>query len=137
MTCSSPLTVMLSVHLIRIQIWHILTKISQRLNKVFASSNNEWSSKFIYKNNGDYKKLIEISRINRGVKDVFVMGEDDLNSDEINILDNAKEFLNNYFSRKCVFTTNEENYEIKDPLDLATKITNLGKKGSQVHRYKG
>ena len=114
-----------------------LTKITQRLNQVLANSNNEWSSKYTYKNNNYEKKFIEISRINRGVKDIFVMGEDDLNSDEINILDNAKEFLNNYFSRKCVFTSNEENYEIKDPLDLATKITNLGKKGSQVNRYKG
>ena len=114
-----------------------LTKITQRLNLVLANSKDEWSSKYTYKNNNYEKKFIEISRINRGVKDIFVIGEDDLNSDEINILDNAKEFLNNYFSQKCVFISNEENYEIKDPLDLATKITNLGKKGSQVNRYKG
>ncbi len=114
-----------------------LTKISQRLNQVFANSNNEWSSKYTYNNNSEEKKLIEISRMNRGVKDVFLMGEDDLNSDEIKILDNAKEFLNNYFFGKCIFTSNEVNYEIKDPLDLATRITDIGKKGSQVNRYKG
>ena len=60
-----------------------LKKISQRLNQVFANSNNEWSSRYTYKNNSNEKKLIEISRMNRGVKDVFVMAEDDLNSDEI------------------------------------------------------
>ena len=65
------------------------------------------------------------------------MSEDDLNSDEIRALDNAKDFLNNYFSGECVFTSNEENYEIKGPLDLATRITDIGKKGSQVNRYKG
>ena len=37
--------------------------------------------------------------MNRGVKDVFVMAEDD--SDEIKTLDNT-EFLNNYFG-KCIF----------------------------------
>ena len=114
-----------------------LKKISQRLNQVLANSNNEWSSKYTYNNNSNEKKLIEISRMNRGVKDVFVMGEDDLNSDEIKTLDNAKEFLNNYFFGKCIFTYNEVNYEIKDPLDLATRITDIGKKGSQVNRYKG
>ena len=82
-----------------------LTKISQRLNQVFANSNNVWSSKYTYKKNSDEKKLIEISRINRGVKDVFIMSEDDLNSDEIKALDNAKDFLNNYFSEKCIFTS--------------------------------
>ena len=113
-----------------------LMKITQRLNQVFANSNNEWSSRYTY-NNNDEKKLIEISRMNRGVKDVFVLDEDDLNSEEIKTLDNAKEFLNSYFFEKCIFTSNEVNYEIKDPLDLATRITDIGKKGSQVNRYKG
>ncbi len=114
-----------------------LTKISQRLNQVLGNSNNEWSSKFNYRNNDDEKKYIEISRINRGVKDVFVMGEDDLNTEEIKTLDNVKDFLNDYFSEKCIFRINEENYEIKGPLDLANRITDIGKKGSQVNRYKG
>ncbi len=114
-----------------------LTKISQRLNRVLANSNNEWSSKYTYKNNDNDKKYIEISRISRGVKDVFVMGEDDLYSDEMKTLDNTKEFLNYYFLGKCIFISNEESYEIIGPLDLATRITNLGKKGSQVNRYKG
>ena len=82
-------------------------------------------------------KYLEISRINRGVKDVFEISEEDLRSDEIKILDNAKEFLSHYFSGKCVFTFNEENKELKGPLDLASRITDLGKKGSQVNRYKG
>ena len=114
-----------------------LSIISQRLNQILSSSNDEWSSRYTYKNEVDDKKYIEISRINRGVKDVFVMSEDDLNTDEVKTLDNAKEFLNNYFSGKCIFTSNEENYEIKGPLDLANRITDLGKKGSQVNRYKG
>ena len=113
-----------------------LTKISQRLNQVLANSNNEWSSKYTYKNDSK-KKYVEISRINRGVTDVFVMSEDDLNSDDIKTLDNAKEFLNNYFFGECIFISNEENYEIKGPLDLASRITDLGKKGSHVNRYKG
>ena len=65
------------------------------------------------------------------------MSEEDLRSDEIKTLDSAKIFLNHYFSGKCVFNYNEETYELKGPLDLASRITDLGKKGSQVNRYKG
>ena len=114
-----------------------LIKISQRLNEVLANSNNEWSTKYIYKNDDYETKYIEISRISRGVKDVFLMSEDDLISEEIKILNNAQKFLNHYFSGKCFVTFNEQNYEIKGPLDLATRIIDLGKKGSQVNRYKG
>ncbi len=114
-----------------------LTKITERLNKVLANTNNEWSTKYTYQNDDNEKKYLEISRINRGVKDVFVISEEDLKSDEIKILDNAKEFLNYYFSGNCIFSYNEENHELKSPLDLATRITDLGKRGSQVNRYKG
>ena len=114
-----------------------LTKITQRLNKVLANSNNEWSTKYIYKDNYNNKKYLEISRINRGVKDIFEMSEEDFRSDEIKTLDSAKFFLNHYFSGKCMFNYNEETYELKGPLDLASRITDLGKKGSQVNRYKG
>ena len=114
-----------------------LTKITQRLNKVLANSNNEWSSKYIYKNDYNNKKYLEISRINRGVKDIFEISEEDLRSEEIKTLDNSKEFLNHYFFGKCIFNSNTESYELKGPLDLASRITDLGKKGSQVNRYKG
>ena len=114
-----------------------LTKITQRLNKVLANSNDEWSTKYTYKNDDYDKKYLEISRISRGVKDVFEMSEEDLKSDEMKNLDNAKEFLYHYFFGKCIFTSNEENKELKGPLDLASRITDLGKKGSQVNRYKG
>ena len=114
-----------------------LTKITERLNKVLANTNNEWSTKYTYQNDDNEKKYLEISRINRGVKDVFVISEEDLKSDEIKTLDNAKEFLNYYFSGNCIFSYNEENHELKSPLDLATRITDLGKRGSQVNRYKG
>ncbi len=114
-----------------------LLKISERLNKVLAKSNNEWSSRYIEKKDDENAKCIEISRINRGVKDIFFMSELDLSSDEIKFLDNAKEFLNRYFFEKCIFIYNEEKHELKGPLDLANRITDLGKKGAQVNRYKG
>ncbi len=114
-----------------------LTKITMRLNKFLNNSSSEWSAKYTSDKGGIDQKYIEISRISRGVKDTFLLCENDLNSDEIKILDNAKEFLSEYFLEKCIFTSNEKNCELKGPHDLATKITDLGKKGSQVNRYKG
>ena len=63
--------------------------------------------------------------------------EEDLNSEEIKALDNMKDFLSDHFLNKCIFNSNTENYELNGPLDLAKKVTDLGKKGSQVNRYKG
>ena len=36
-----------------------------------------------------------------------------------------------------MFTINETGYEINDPLSLSKRVTDLGKKGSQINRYKG
>ena len=41
------------------------------------------------------------------------------------------------YCNKCVFTINEKNYDLNGPIDLAQKVTDNGKKGSQVNRYKG
>ena len=48
-----------------------------------------------------------------------------------------KDFLNDHFENTCVFTINETNYDLNGPIDLAQKITDNGKRGSQVNRYKG
>ena len=43
-----------------------------------------------------------------------------------------------YFTGKhAVFNSNTESFELYGPLDLAKRVTDLGKKGSQVNRYKG
>ena len=115
---------------------HLLT-ITKRLNKIFTDSKNEWKASFKFSDEDKNKKLIEISRINRGVEDVFVINENDLITDESKVLDSMKEFLRDHFLEDCIFTVNEKNHQIISPLDLAEKVTELGKKGSQVNRYKG
>ena len=114
-----------------------LLKITQRLNKLPSNSSNEWTAKYNLNSENDNKKSIEISRVNRGVKDILILNEEDLNSEEIKALDNMKDFLSDHFLNKCIFNSNTENYELNGPLDLAKKVTDLGKKGSQVNRYKG
>ena len=114
-----------------------LLKITQRLNKLPSNSTNEWTAKYNLNSENDNKKSIEISRVNRGVKDILILNEEDLNSEEVKALDNMKDFLSDHFLNKCIFNSNIENYELNGPLDLAKKVTDLGKKGSQVNRYKG
>ena len=114
-----------------------LLKITQRLNKLPSNSSNEWTAKYNLNSENDNKKSIEISRVNRGVKDILILNEEDLNSEEVKALDNMKDFLSDHFLNKCIFNSNTENYELDGPLDLAKKVTDLGKKGSQVNRYKG
>ena len=114
-----------------------LLQITQRLNKLPSNSSNEWTAKYNLNSENDNKKSIEISRVNRGVKDILILNEEDLNSEEIKALDNMKDFLSDHFLNKCIFNSNTKNYELNGPLDLAKKVTDLGKKGSQVNRYKG
>ena len=114
-----------------------LLKITERLNILSSNSSNDWTATYNSKNENNNKKFIEISRVNRGVKDTLIINEEDLNSEEIKALDNMKEFLSNHFLSKCIFNSNTESYELNGPLDLAKRVTDLGKKGSQVNRYKG
>ena len=83
------------------------------------------------------EKILEISRVYRGVKDNFILTEEDILSEEAKMLDSMKSFLSDHFLTKCVFTINETGYEINDPLSLSKRVTDLGKKGSQINRYKG
>ncbi|MDC3116508.1 DNA topoisomerase (ATP-hydrolyzing) subunit B [Alphaproteobacteria bacterium] len=114
-----------------------LLKISQRLNRLPSNSTNEWTTTSNRNENDENKKFIEIFRVNRGVKDIFLINEEDLLSEEVKALDNMKEFLNHHFLTKCIFNSNTESFELYGPLDLAKRVTDLGKKGSQVNRYKG
>ena len=114
-----------------------LSKISQRLNQLPSNSTNEWTASYNKNNNEENKQFLEISRINRGVKDIFLINEEDLLLEEVKALDNMKKFLSNHFLSKCIFNSNTESYELNGPLDLAKRVTDLGKKGSQVNRYKG
>ena len=109
--------------------------INNRLNKSLINSEKGWN--VVFKVEDDDKKILEISRINRGVKDLFILTNEDILSEEAKILDNMKVFLNDHFLEKCIFSINENEYEIKGPLELAKRITDLGKKGSQINRYKG
>ncbi len=114
-----------------------LLKITERLNILPSNSSNDWTATYNPNNENNNNKFIEISRVNRGVKDTLIINEEDLNSEEIKALDNMKEFLSNHFLNKCIFNSNTESYELNGPLDLARRVTDLGKKGSQVNRYKG
>ena len=114
-----------------------LLKITERLNILPSNSSNDWTATYNPNNENNNKKFIEISRVNRGVKDTLIINEEDLNSEEIKALDNMKEFLSHHFLSKCIFNSNTESYELNGPLDLAKRVTDLGKKGSQVNRYKG
>ena len=112
-----------------------LIVINNRLNKCLINFEKGWNA--VFKALDEDKKILEISRINRGVKDLFILTNEDILSEEAKILDNMKVFLNDHFLEKCIFNINENEYEIKGPLELAKRITDLGKKGSQINRYKG
>ena len=109
--------------------------INERLNKSLTETEKGWSATFTIEN--ENIKSLQISRIYRGVKDIFILTKDNVLLEEAKILDSMKDFLKDHFLKKCVFSVNNSDFEIKDPISLAEKVTELGKKGSQINRYKG
>jgi DNA gyrase subunit B len=109
--------------------------INERLSNFLIDDEKGWSA--IFNIDDEDKKILEISRVYRGVKDNFILTEEDILSEEAKMLDSMKSFLSDHFLTKCVFTINEAGYEINDPLSLSQRVTDLGKKGSQINRYKG
>ena len=109
--------------------------INERLSNFLIDDEKGWSA--IFNMDDEDKKILEISRLYRGVKDNFILTEEDILSEEAKMLDSMKSFLSDHFLTKCVFTINETGYEINDPLSLSKRVTDLGKKGSQINRYKG
>ena len=109
--------------------------IIDRLNDCFPKSEKGWSAEFALGNKNE--NVLEISRFSRGVKDLLILCNDDLISEEAKKLDSIKDFLKNHFFTKCTFNINNKITEISDPIELARKVTELGKKGSQINRYKG
>tara|TARA_B100000767_G_scaffold10899_1_gene10625 strand:+ start:39 stop:896 length:858 start_codon:yes stop_codon:yes gene_type:complete len=114
-----------------------LLRITERLNNLLSDEASSWKANYNNIEENKDKKSIEISRVNRGVKDILILTKDDLVTDEAKVLNSMKDFLNGHFLDKCIFTINEKNYDLRGPLDLAQKVTDNGKKGSQVNRYKG
>ena len=113
-----------------------ISTIIDRLNKVSANGSDEWGAQYVSEDEVTKSKL-EIFNINRGVKETFIISKKDLVSDDIKSLNKMNDFLNSHFSQSCTLTTNSEKFQLNGPIDLAKKITDLGKKGSQVNRYKG
>jgi DNA gyrase subunit B len=109
--------------------------INERLSNFLIDDEKGWSA--IFNIDDEDKKILEISRVYRGVKDNFILTEEDILSEEAKMLDSMKGFLSDHFLTKCLFTINETGYEINDPLSLSKRVTDLGKKGSQINRYKG
>ncbi|MDA9165693.1 toprim domain-containing protein, partial [Alphaproteobacteria bacterium] len=110
--------------------------IIDRLNRISANGSKEWNAQYVFEDDNTKRKL-EIFSINRGVKETFVISREDLISDDLKSLNNMKDFLHSHFLKNCIFSINSEKFELYGPIDLAEKTTALGKKGSQVNRYKG
>jgi DNA gyrase subunit B len=113
-----------------------ISTIIDRLNKVSANGSDEWGAQYVSEDEVTKSKL-EIFNINRGVKETFIISKKDLVSDDIKSLNKMNDFLNSHFSQSCTLMTNSEKFQLNGPIDLAKQITDLGKKGSQVNRYKG
>jgi DNA gyrase subunit B len=80
---------------------------------------------------------LAFSRTVRGVKETHVLDQGLLRSAEARALHAMSEELNEAFSKSATLTQKEKPFEIQGPVDLVDTVTELGKKGMNVQRYKG
>ncbi len=80
---------------------------------------------------------LAFSRTVRGVKETHVLDQGLLRSAEARALHSMSEELHEAFAKAATLVQKEKPYEIQGPVDLVNVVTELGKKGMNVSRYKG
>ena len=110
--------------------------LAKRLENQSAELERGWKGTII--ETGDEQgKLMEISRMLRGVKQAHHLSRRLLAGEEARRLDEMAVMLQKYFTKPSELKTSAGSSKIYGPTNLVEKILGLGKKGSQISRYKG
>ncbi|WP_417831289.1 DNA topoisomerase (ATP-hydrolyzing) subunit B [Terasakiella sp.] len=80
---------------------------------------------------------LSFTRTLRGVKETHVLDHGILRSAEARALNNLAAELTESFAKPAKLVQKDKEYEINGPVKLVDTVTELGKKGMNVQRYKG
>ena len=106
-----------------------------RLDAISNISNKGWKVNHI-------DNSLKISREIRGVKDQYFIDKDFLITPEARALNNIREKLMNNFGilkngSAAIIKDKSNEFSINGPIDLISKVLEMGKQGLQINRYKG
>ncbi len=104
-------------------------RLSNHINQ-FSSDAGGWETVV----NGD---LLQIERMNRGVKELYVMDEKIAQSPEMKELAKQASWAEKYFKAPAIYTRKATEETLRSPYALYHFVMDQGKKGVQISRFKG
>lgn len=103
-----------------------------QLNKQSNSFEKKWEVN--RNNNGD----LIIVKSDDGIKNKFVIDEDFISAPEVETLNEyRKKLVNNFALKKGKLKNKDSSIDVSGPIDLINTVTEIGKKGLGINRYKG
>ncbi len=105
--------------------------IARRLDAISSETERGWTGEVL----PDFG--LKFSREVRGVTEVRIVDSNLINSAEARQLDLMKDELRAIYAQSSVFIHKDKREIINSPLDLMEAVTNLGKRGLTIQRYKG
>ncbi|WP_334130023.1 DNA topoisomerase (ATP-hydrolyzing) subunit B [Sneathiella sp.] len=105
--------------------------IARRLDAISSETERGWTGEVL----PDFG--LKFSREVRGVTEVRIVDSNLINSAEARQLDLMKDELRVIYAQSSVFIHKDKREIINSPLDLMEAVTNLGKRGLTIQRYKG
>lgn len=81
--------------------------------------------------------IFDLIRTERGIREIFTLEKMVFESGEAQNLANFSSELKEVYGQTLILQTKEKKFPIQGPADLITVITELGRKGLSVQRYKG
>ena len=105
--------------------------IVQRLDKLASDLEKGWKAEILP--NGD----IEFSRILRGIKQVSTFEMSLIKTSDARKIDHQLNDIRHYFLEPSTLSIKDEPFQISGPSDMSARVTEFGRKGLNIQRYKG
>ncbi len=105
--------------------------VAERLDGISSETERGWTGEVL----PDFS--LKFSREVRGVTEVQMVDNNLIHSAEARQLDLMKEELHTIYAQPSVFIHKDKRQVIYSPLELMESVTNLGKRGLAIQRYKG
>ena len=111
--------------------------LARRLESISDPLERGWKGAIVDNPAEPGTKIMEISRTLRGVTETYHLSRRLLATEEARRLDEMAGMLQEHFTRPADFKAGSNEEKIYGPTGLVETIFGLGKKGSQISRYKG
>lgn len=109
----------------------LIQSIAKRMDNLSPELEKGWKAEILI--NGG----LEFSRLLRGIKETYVLEQSLLKTSEARKIDLQLSDIKHYFQMPSTLTIKEDPKQVSGPATLANLVTEFGRKGLNIQRYKG